>query len=115
MGVRFDTARGFVDDYGTEIRSYRNLDYNWDTYGGVCATERSVQFAIDLLTKLTTIPLPRVAPISAGVYLEWERGITIEVDDESVLLSDDTEDPTFDVDKAADFVLAAHAEELLPC
>ena len=73
----------------SEIRAYRALTENWDTYGGRGASEQAVRFAVGLLEELRgcpDIPPPRIAPISHGVYLEWRIGVRslyIEVDDES--------------------------------
>ena len=88
-----------------KINSYRDLEDNWDTYGGVCITEQVAEFAIALLTKITSIPLPRISPISTGVYLNWkEDDIYVEIDEDSVLLSNFDENK-FDMNETVEFIL----------
>ena len=72
--VKFTLDEPFFDTF---CDYYRDLDENWDTYGGLGASERAVQFSVGLLEWLRVLPEispPRVSPISTGVYLEWRAG-----------------------------------------
>ncbi len=109
----------------SEIHGYRDLEKNWDTYGGLGASQQAVQFSVYLLEELRVRPEispPRVSPISTGVYLEWragERLLYFEVDEDSVLFvmqegerhREDGEDPDFDVARAVDIVKRLHGED----
>lgn len=102
----------------SEILDYCNLEDNWDTYNGVGASKQAMQFSVDLLKAIqlqSTMPAPRIAPISTGVYLEWRichHLLYFEVDENSVLFvlqkrmlsSIVEEDSSFDVAKAASMV-----------
>lgn len=74
-----------------DVEGFRNLTPNWDTYGGLPAKEKPIQFSIGLLQKLQSqvdVSAPHVAPISTGVYIEWRNNDAIlyfEVDEDSVL------------------------------
>ncbi len=105
-----------------EIYGYRGLEKNWDTYGGLGASEQAVQFSVGLLQELRMQPeisAPRVSPISTGVYLEWRAGdrlLYFEVDEDSALFvmqeagcpREDAEDPVFDVARAVEIVKRLH-------
>lgn len=104
------------------IYGYRDLEENWDTYGGFGASERPIQFSVRLLEKLQMQPEispPRVSPISTGVYIEWRAGdrlLYFEVDEDSLLFvreeggrhREDGEDPSFDVARALQIVKRLH-------
>ncbi len=74
-----------------QIRSYRDLHDDWDTYGGLPAKEHVVSFAVGLLEELCMrldTPLPHVAPISTGVYNDWSVGdriLYVEADEDSIM------------------------------
>ncbi|MCH8042638.1 MAG: hypothetical protein IID44_02865 [Planctomycetes bacterium] len=74
-----------------DVKGFRDLPLNWDTYGGLPAKEEPIRFSIELLNCLQSeidISTPHVAPISSGVYVEWRNNGAIlyfEVDEESVL------------------------------
>ncbi len=104
------------------IYGYRDLEENWDTYGGLLASEQAIQFSVRLLKKLQMQPeisQPRVSPISTGVYIEWRAGdrlLYFEVDEDTVLFvreeggshREDGEDPSFDVARAIEVVKRLH-------
>ncbi len=106
----------------SEIHGYRDLEKDWDTYGGLGASEQAVQFSVGLLEELRVRPEmspPRVSPISTGVYLEWRAGdrlLYFEVDEDSVLFvmqegerhREDGEDPGFEVARALEIVKRLH-------
>ena len=108
----------------SEIHGYRDLEKNWDTYGGLGASEQAVQFSVGLLEELRVRPEispPRVSPISTGVYIEWRAGdrlLYFEVDEDSLLFvmqeggrhREDGEDRDFDVARAVDIVKRLHGE-----
>lgn len=113
-----------------EIRDYCNLEDNWDTYNGISASERAMQFSVDLLEVIqlkSTIPPPtHIAPISTGVYLEWRIGHNVlyfEVDENSVLFvlrkkkssslwyNFNDEDSSFDVARAVSIVEKLYKDE----
>lgn len=75
-----------------KIKSFQDLPYNWDTYGGKPACSESVDFCIRLLKELQRkkYPLPFAVPISRGVFLNWGRDFYFEVDDDGLLVSDKT-------------------------
>jgi len=109
----------------SEIHGYRNLEKNWDTYGGLGASEQAVQFSVNLLEELRVRPEispPRVSPISTGVYIEWRIGdrlLYFEVDEDSLLFvmqqagryREDGEDTDFEVARAVDIVKRLHGED----
>lgn len=109
----------------SEIHGYRDLEENWDTYGGFAASEQPAQFSVDLLESLQVRPEilpPRVSPISTGVYIEWRYGdrlLYFEVDEDSVLFvmqepgrhREDGEDPDFGVNRAAELVKRFHGAD----
>lgn len=109
----------------SEIHGYRDLEEDWDTYGGFAASEQPAQFSVDLLESLQVRPEilpPRVSPISTGVYIEWRSGdrlLYFEVDEDSVLFvmqepgrhREDGEDPDFGVSRAAELVKRFHGAE----
>jgi len=109
----------------SDIRDYRDLEENWDTYGGLGVSEQAVQFSVGLLEELRVRPEispPRVSPISTGVYIEWHAGdrlLYFEVDEDSVLFvmqegsgrREDGEDPRFDVGRAVEIVKRLHGED----
>ena len=108
-----------------EIHGYRDLEENWDTYGGFAASEQPAQFSVDLLESLQVRPEilpPRVSPISTGVYIEWRYGdrlLYFEVDEDSVLFvmqepgrhREAGEDPDFGVSRAAELVRRFHGSD----
>jgi len=116
-----ERARTFEESISA-ICSYRDLTENWDTYGGVRASEKSIEFSVRLLENLQVQPEmspPHVSPISTGVYIEWRVGdhlLYFEVDEDSVLfaweeggsLQQDGEDPSFDVTRALEIVKRLH-------
>ncbi len=105
-----------------EIHGYRDLEENWDTYGGRGASEQPVRFSVRLLEELRLQPEispPSVSPISTGVYIEWRAGdrlLYFEVDEDSLLFvmeegerhREDGEDPSFDVARALEIVKRLH-------
>ena len=119
-----ERERAFEDSI-LEIQSYRDLERNWDTYGGRGASERAVQFSVGLLEEARVRPEispPRVSPISTGVYLEWRAGdrlLYFEVDEDSLLFvmqgegrqREDGEDPNFDVARAVEIVKRLHGAD----
>ena len=107
----------------SEIHGYRDFEENWDTYGGIGASEQAVRFAVDLLEELRLWPEispPRVSPISTGVYLEWraaDRLLYFEVDEDSLFYvmqagrhREEGEDSDFDVARAVDIVKRLHGD-----
>ena len=109
----------------SKVYGYRDLEDNWDTYGGSGASEQAVQFSVDLLKELQVCPEilpPRVSPISTGVYLEWRSGdrlLYFEVDEDSLLFvmqegrrdREDGEDPGFGVNQAVELVKRLHGAD----
>jgi hypothetical protein len=106
----------------SQIETYRILPQDWDTYGGLPASDVSLAFAGNLLNALRLVPelfAPYVCPISTGVYLEWRLGdarLYFEVEDDSVLfvmeegdrVVEDGEDTAFDVPHAVELVRRFH-------
>jgi hypothetical protein len=106
----------------SRIETYRFLPQDWDTYGGLPASDVSVAFARNLLNELRWLPelsAPYVYPISTGVFLEWRFGqarLYFEVEDDSVLfvmeegefVLEDGEDGAFDVARAVELVHRFH-------
>jgi len=106
----------------SQIETYRCLPPDWDTYGGLPASDGSVEFARNLLNELRWVPgllAPYVCPISTGVYLEWrfsDARLYFEVEDDSVLfvreeggvVLEDGEDAAFDVRRAVELVHRFH-------
>ena len=106
----------------SQIESYRSLAPDWDTYGGLPASDVSVRFVRGLLQALQWLPeisAPYVCPISTGVYVEWRSGhvsLYFETDEDSVLfvmqqadvVVERGEDTAFDVNRAADLVKRFH-------
>ena len=102
----------------SNVQDYASLQTNWDTYGGLPASERAIAFSTDLLGKLLRnpdVPPPHVSPISTGVYVAWvfrDMKLYFEADDESVLFVAEKsghtivegEDPCFDTSQAAQLV-----------
>ena len=74
-----------------DVKGFRDLPLNWDTYGGLPAKEEPIGFSIKLLQRLQSqvdVSAPHVAPISSGVYVEWRDNdalLYFEVDEDSVL------------------------------
>ena len=109
----------------SEIHGYRDLRENWDTYGGIGASDQALQFSVGLLEKLRVRPEispPRVSPISTGVYLEWRAGdrlLYFEVDEDSLLFvmqeggrdQEDGEDPDFGIRRAVEVVKRWHGAD----
>ena len=105
-----------------QIDSYRSLPQDWDTYGGLGASDRSAAFATSLVDRLRWLPeisAPYVCPISTGVYLEWRSAhmnLYFEIDEDSVLfvmhqgdvVVEDGEDAAFDVRRAVELVQRFH-------
>ena len=112
----------------SEIQGYRRLERNWDTYGGVRASEQAIQFSTDTLKALQARPEispPHVCPISTGVYLEWRSGdrlLFFEVDEDSLLFVmregdrdlEQGEDPNFGVERAVKLVERFHGVDKTP-
>ena len=110
----------------SQIDTYRFLPQDWDTYGGLPASDVSVAFARNLLNELRWVPelsAPYVCPISTGVYLEWRFGearLYFEVEDDSVLfvmeegdlVLENGEDAAFDVPRAVELVQRFHRSDL---
>lgn len=110
----------------SQIATYGSLPPDWDTYGGLPASDVSLEFARNLLNELRWLPellAPYVCPISTGVYLEWRFGDTrlyFEVEDDSVLfvmeegdlVLEDGEDATFDVPPAVELVQRFHRSDV---
>ena len=106
----------------SEIEGYRHLERNWDTYGGVGASEQAIRFSRNVMRSLQTRPeilSPHVCPISTGVYLEWRSGdrlLYFEVDEDSLLFVmregnrdlEEGEDPDFRVGQAVELVERFH-------
>jgi hypothetical protein len=106
----------------SRVYRYRDLEDNWDTYGGFRASEQAVRFSVGLLKELQVRPEispPRVCPISTGVYLEWRLGdrlLYFEVDEDSLLFvmqqgardREDGEDPDFGIGRAVELVKRLH-------
>lgn len=106
----------------SQIDSYRFLPQDWDTYGGLPASDAPLAFAANLVEELRWLPEvfpPYVCPISTGVYLEWRSGeanLYFEVDEDSVLfvmeegglVIERGEDTTFDVGQAIELVKMFH-------
>jgi len=106
----------------SSIHGYRDLEENWDTYGGLGASPKPVQFSLGLLEELRVRPEispPRVSPISTGVYIEWRAGdrlLYFEVDEDSLLFvmqeggrdREDGEDPDFGIGRAVELVKRWH-------
>lgn len=105
-----------------EVYQYRNLPFDWDTYGGKPMCDQAGQFAWKLLNNLrllSDVPLPTIAPISTGVMLTWKRegrDTYFEVDDESVVCHADGwygRDPTYDVGDAIELLKDRHSQGML--
>jgi len=119
-----ERERTFEDSI-SRIYGYRDLEKDWDTYGGRGASEQAVRFSVSLLEELRAWPEispPRVSPISTGVYIEWRAGdrrLYFEVDEDSVLFvvqeggrdRKDGEDPSFDVAQAVKLVKTLHGAD----
>lgn len=116
-----ERERSFRDSI-CQVLGYRSLPNDWDTYGGLPASDVSVEFARNLLNELRWVPellAPYVCPISTGVFLEWRFGdarLYFEVEDDSVLfvreegalVLEDGEDAAFDVRRAVELVHRFH-------
>jgi hypothetical protein len=106
----------------SQLESYAGLPLDWDGQGGQPAAECAVQFARGLVVALRDdreIPVPFVAPIDGGVYLEWRSDAAIlyfEADKDSVLFAvregsqvmRASEDADFNVTRAAELVRGFH-------
>jgi hypothetical protein len=103
------------------ICDYRDLPENWDYEGGRPPSEMTLRFAVDLLGLLRSVPEvtpPTVAPISGGVFLQWELGarrLYFEIEQDSVLTAvceggkaQSAEDRGFDRGRAVQAVLDFH-------
>ena len=116
-----DRERSFQESI-SQIKTYRHLALNWDTYGGLPASEQAMRFSTRLLEELqirAEISPPYVCPISTGVYIEWRSNDTnlyFEVDEDSVLFAakkgerdlECGEDVLFDVNRAVELVERFH-------
>lgn len=105
-----------------QIRDYASLSTNWDTYGGLPVAASTIEFSLDLLTRLQVMPdisAPHVSPISRGVYLEWRFGdsnLYFEIEEDSILYRaqgptgtlDEGEDRVLDVARAIDVINDYH-------
>lgn len=105
-----------------QVEAYRSLPKDWDTYGGLPASDSSVWFSRNLLEELRWLPevfSPYVCPISTGVFLEWRFGqsnLYFEIDADSVLfvrregelVIERGDDPEFHVSRAVEVVRRFH-------
>ncbi|MFH1923691.1 MAG: hypothetical protein ABIP48_27845 [Planctomycetota bacterium] len=106
----------------SQVEAYRSLPKDWDTYGGLPASDSSVRFAKNLLEELRWLPevlSPYVCPISTGVFLEWRSGqsnLYFEIDADSVLfvrregelVIERGDDPDLNVSRAVEVVRRFH-------
>lgn len=107
----------------SKIESYRFLERGFDHYGGLPASERTIEFGKGLVHALAEaylhIPPPTITPISTGMFISWkeaDRELYFEVEDDSVLsvyrvkdaVVECDEDASFDVRAAQQLVLRFH-------
>lgn len=74
-----------LDSLIATVKTYADLPDNWDSYDGLPACEKAITFTVGLLEQLRTrdaIPLPRVLPISSGVYVDFSDDYYVEVDED---------------------------------
>jgi hypothetical protein len=110
------------DEATATVRQYRKFQDDWDSSGSVRPSDKAVSYAERLLASLRTTPditAPFVAPIDAGVYIEWRLGksnLYLEIDANSVLtvlresgsVLRSVESPLSDLNAAIDLIEEFH-------
>jgi hypothetical protein len=89
----YERAQEF-DAIRNNVRSFENLQNNWDLYSGKPADAKCIQYVLSILQlaeTLSDLPPPQVDPISTGAFVDWRLNngmrFYLEVDSDSVIFA----------------------------